>query len=198
MLPNKSARLVVSFLALLPITAIGLTGCTPPTQPGATASASYTDEATATVTAINKAKRLITLKGQDGQVATVQATDAVRNFDQINVGDTVRINYQEQVSVLVRGRGATPLSGVVVKAAGARAAPGQKPAGLGVISATRSVEVVSVDRTSHTVTFRESDGTVDSFVVQNPQNYALADGLQPGTIVDVTETAGVALAVTKL
>jgi hypothetical protein len=198
MLPNKSARLLASLLVVLPVTAVALVGCTPPTPPGATASATYNDEATATVTAVNKAKRQITLKSRDGQVATVKASDAVRNFDQISVGDTVRINYQEQISVLVKGKGAVPLDGVIVNTVGARAAAGQKPAGIGMISATRSVEVVSVDRTSHTVTFRESDGTLDSFVVQNPKNYALADGLQPGTVVDVTEAAGVAVAVTKL
>jgi len=41
---------------------------------------------TATVDAIDKAKRLITLKGPEGNLFVVQAGPEVKNFDQIKVG----------------------------------------------------------------------------------------------------------------
>ena len=50
----------------------------------------------------------------------------------------------------------------------------------------------------HTVTYREPDGTTDSFTVQNPANYAMADGLQPGSFVTVVETDAIAVSVDKL
>ena len=94
---------------------------------------------------------------------------------------------------------ATEKTDVVIVGVGAdRAAKGQTPAAAMTVSAKRSVEIVSVDRSSHTVTFREPDGSVDSIVVQNPNNFALADGLRPGTIVDVTVTAVAAVVVQKL
>jgi hypothetical protein len=138
------------------------------------------------------------LQDSAGQAATVQASDAVQNFDQIKVGDTVRVDYEERVDVRVQGGATPPIPGVIVQAAGTHAAKGQKPNGAFVVSAKRSVQIVSVDRTSHTVTFREPDGTLDSIVVQNPDNFALADGLRPGTIVDVTETVATAVAVQRL
>ena len=43
----------------------------------------------ATVKAIDKAKRLVTLKGPEGHTFVVQAGPEVKNFDQIKVGDEV-------------------------------------------------------------------------------------------------------------
>ncbi len=72
------------------------------------------------------------------------------------------------------------------------------PAALLATQTQRSVQIVSVDRTTHTVTFKEPDGSVYTLVVQNPANYALADGLQPGTYVVVTETQVVAVSADRV
>ena len=60
------------------------------------------------------------------------------------------------------------------------------------------MQIVSVDKFSHTVTFREHDGSVHSFTVQNPANYAFADGLQPGSYLTVVATDAIAVSVDKL
>jgi len=44
---------------------------------------------TAEVTAIDKKTRMITLKGEEGNEVTLEASDQVANFDQIKAGDTV-------------------------------------------------------------------------------------------------------------
>jgi hypothetical protein len=198
-MPSTNARYFSACVWAAVLTgSLALGACTPATPPGATASTTFSDEAKAKVIGLDRATRAITLQDERGQTATVRASNEVRNFDQIRVGDTVTVDYQEQIDILVRGTKATPISGVIVGAGAERAAKGQKPAGAVVVSAKRSVEIVSVDRTSHTVTFREPDGTLDSIVVQNPANFALADGLRPGTIVDVTETAVAAVSVQKI
>jgi hypothetical protein len=192
----KNFRMCTCIVTLAGSLALG--ACTPATPPGATASTIYSDQAKVKVTGLDRSSRLITLQDAHGQMTTVRASDAVRNFDQITVGDTVKVDYQEQIEILVRGINAAPIQGVIVGIGAERAAKGQTPAAAMIVSAKRSVEIVSVDRSSHTVTFREPDGSVDSIVVQNPNNFALADGLRPGTIVDVTVTAVAAVVVQKL
>ena len=192
----KNFRMCTCIVTLAGSLALG--ACTPATPPGATASTTYSDQAKVKVTGVDRSSRMITLQDARGQTTTVRASDAVRNFDQITVGDTVTVDYQERIEILVRGVNAAPIQGVIVGVGADRAAKGQTPAAAMVVSAKRSVEIVSVDRSSHTVTFREPDGSVDSIVVQNPDNFALADGLRPGTIVDVTVTAVAAVVVQKL
>jgi hypothetical protein len=174
-----------------------LAACALPTPQGATASANYSDQLTAQVTAVDKTRRLMTLRGPQGNVATIKVADGVQNFNQIQVGDKVRINYMERIDVTVAGKH-QPLDVIVVQSSASRAPRGQMPAGSGAVTAKRSVQIVSVDKNSHTVTFREGDGTLDSYVVQNPANYAFADGLQPGTVVDVAETAAMAISVDRV
>src|SRR5512144_951541 len=62
-------------------------------EPGKAAIAS-TVEASATVVAIDKGTRTITLKGPE-RTFDVVAGDEVRNFDQIKVGDRVTAKYVE-------------------------------------------------------------------------------------------------------
>ena len=61
---------------------------------GATASTTYSDQAKVKVTGVDRSSRMITLQDARGQTTTVRASDAVRNFDQITVGDTVTVDYQ--------------------------------------------------------------------------------------------------------
>jgi hypothetical protein len=175
---------------------IGCTPATPVTPPGTTATAEFNGQATARVIGIDKAHRGVTLQSPDGQVVRLNVTDAVRNFDRIAIGDTVRVTVHSRLEVTAAGNQALP--GVIVDQGGARAAPGAKPAGIWALRTQHSVQIVSVDKVGHTVTFREPDGTLDSFTVQNPANYAMADGLQPGSYVTVVETDAVAVSVDKI
>ena len=179
------------------VLSLGLAGCTPsPTPPAATASAAFSDQVTATVVGIDRAKRGVTLRSPDGQVADVYVSDAVRNFDRIAVGDTVRLTVHVQFHVAAAGDRSLP--GVIVEESMARAPVGSRPAGIWAARTQRSLQIVSVDKVAHTVTFRESDGSVDSFTVQNPANYAFADGLQPASYVTVIRTDAIAASVDKL
>ena len=109
----------------------------------------------------------------------------------------MRVSYYARVDFEVAGNQA-PVEGVIEQGSGVRAPAGQMPAALLATQTQRSVQIVSVDRTTHTVTFKEPDGSVYALVVQNPANYALADGLQPGTYVVVTETQVVAVSADRV
>jgi len=55
---------------------------------------------TATVTAIDKQKGTITLKGPEGKVNTVKVQDPA-NLDKVSVGDDLMITYTEALAISV-------------------------------------------------------------------------------------------------
>jgi hypothetical protein len=190
-LVSLGALFVSSFASVVP-------AATPDTTPTSVASRGATIEGQLKVVSIDKARRSLTLEDPSGHVAKVRATDAVRNFDQIQVGDTVKIAYNVEVIAKVRGHNVPAIPGVIVQGENRRAAKGLKPMGQDKITAMRSVTIVSVDKATHTVTFREPDGSVDSLVVQDPKNYAFLNELKPGVVVDVTKTESLAISVEKM
>lgn len=44
-------------------------------------------EATATVTAVDMANRLVTIQGPEGNLTVIQVTDQVKNLPQVKIGD---------------------------------------------------------------------------------------------------------------
>ena len=72
-----------------------LAGCAKPLPSGESVE---TEEITARVTAIDRAGRLVTVQGEEGNQLVVQAGEGVRNFDQIEVGDTVAVTYTEAIA----------------------------------------------------------------------------------------------------
>lgn len=174
-----------------------LSGCTPTTPIGAQTSVSAAHAVTASVVAVDKANREITLRGHDGREATFDVPPEVRNFNQIMAGDTVRLSYRARMDFLVTGSN-VPVSGVEVMVGSARAPTGQMPAGLLGGRMRLTVQILSVDRNSHTVTFRLPDGSVDAVTAVNPANFVFVDGLRAGTNVLVTVTQAVAVAVDRV
>ena len=63
----------------------------------------------ASVEAIDKQSRMITLKGPRGNIVTLKAGEEIVNFDQINKGDNVVARYYESVAIIVDDvKGAQP------------------------------------------------------------------------------------------
>ena len=80
---------------------------------------------TASVVGIDKKDRTLTLRGSQGNVVTVEVTDDVRNFDQIEVGNNVKVTYYEAVAVYFGEHGTQPKADA--GAVFARAPKGAKP-----------------------------------------------------------------------
>ena len=80
-------------------------------EPGKVAMAEAV-RVSATVQAIDKDKRLVTLKRRDGSTFVVTAGPEVKNFDQIKTGDEVVLRYVEALSLeLKKGRRRHPRKG---------------------------------------------------------------------------------------
>ena len=149
-----------------------------------------TAEVSATVTAVDKATRTITLKGPQRTVEVV-AGDAVKNFDQIKVGDSVAVKYVEALTLeLKKTKAPVDAKGEV---AAVRAAPGARPAGAIGREITLRADVVDVDPKNSTISLKGPRGNVVDLKVQNQDHFKV---VKKGDQVEVVYTEAVALAVT--
>ena len=154
-------------------------------------------EAKALVVALDRAERLVTLRREDGSLFDVQVGDGVRNFDQIAVGDKLRVQYQETLAATLRpaGVGAAPTEGVF---AAGRAKPGAKPgAGLGrAISVC--VRIESIDLENHIVVFSLSTGELHAHRIVTPEGREFVKKLRLGDTVQLEYAEALALSITEL
>jgi hypothetical protein len=145
---------------------------------------------TATITAIDKATRDVTLKGPQGNEMTVTAGPKVRNFDKLKVGDQVNAKYAEALTLqLVKGGGKKVER--TEDMGGARAKAGAQPAGAVGRQVTVVADVTAVDPAKQTVTLKGPERTVE-LPVKDPEQFKL---ISVGDQVEATYTQALALAV---
>ena len=153
--------------------------------------------ATASVVGIREAERIVTLRREDGTSFDVQCGPAVRNFDQIAVGDTLRVRYKESLVAqkLAPGEAAKPTEAAL---AGARTPAGDKPgAGVGMAVSLR-VKIESVDRDHGIVVFSLPSGELIAHRVETKEGREFASGLKVGDMVQVDHMEVLALAVDEM
>jgi hypothetical protein len=144
----------------------------------------------ATVEAIDKGNRTLTLKGPKGNLMTLPVDESVQRFDNVKVGDTVTADYYESVAYDVRkpGSPATPDAA----AAKAGALPGEKPAGAVMGMTVTTVTIEAIDPTIPAVSVRTADGNILSFRIQHKKNL---EGVNVGDQVVITQTAALVISV---
>lgn len=190
-------RLAFVAAAALAITVI--TGCAQ--QPSATddtvvssapgkGMVTRTIQVSAQVVGIDRRTRTVTLKGPEGKVADIVAGPEVRNFDQIRTGDMVVVRYVQALSLELRKT--TGSRDLTVAAAGARAAPGERPGAAVAGQVTAVADVVAVDATNMVITLRGPRGNIVDLHVKNPDHFKV---VKVGDQVDVTYTEAMALSV---
>lgn len=130
--------------------------------PGRTVVQSY--EVTASVAAIDRATRKVTIVDPAGIKITVKCGPEVVNFDQVSVGDQLKMRVTEQLVVEM----ADPAERTEHRqtALVALAPEGSKPGGI-VAEATQVTAVVTaLDPETHTATLQFEDGTRKTFPVR--------------------------------
>ena len=156
-------------------------------------STSETVTATAQVEAIDHETRVVTLLMENGEHFTTEAGEEVRNFGQVNVGDTVYVHYTESMSIrVVADDGVEPEAYVSQDVA--RAGEGRMPGFAATESSvvTAIVEAINVDE--GTFRLREADGEIRQYTARNPDNLRLAE---VGDKVVATVTTSVVITVDK-
>lgn len=149
---------------------------------------------TAVVEDVDVEKRLVTLRGPEGKVTTIEVDESVRNLPQVRKGDTVRVEYYESIAIQLAKPGEVEVGDAAVAEEMARSKPGDKPGGISARAVTIVAMVEAIDKTNGTVTLKGAEGESRTIKAQNPANL---DKIKVGDTVQITYTEAVAIAVEK-
>ncbi len=155
------------------------------------------EDIAATVTAIDQSRRLVTLRGPQGNDLTLEVGPSVRNLAQVQVGDIVRLSY-EQTYLATRTDSVEMSPSVPVTVGAAVAELGERPGAAVGAMATMTVRIESVGPDGRTVTFSEPDGRLRAINVQREEAQAFVRSLRPGVIVELTYAETLVIAVEQL
>jgi phage baseplate assembly protein gpV len=136
---------------------------------------------TGTITAIDQANRIVTLKGSDGLPVAVKAPEQVENFKSLKVGDQVTATYFEAMAVQVRKPG-DPAPAAVPPITTTTRTDG-KPGSTTRRSQTFSVSVQAVDAAAQSITVKGPQGNVVTMKVRDPKQL---QNVKAGDMLDVT------------
>jgi hypothetical protein len=134
-----------------------------PGVPGGAVVQTY--ELTATVAALDEAARRVTLVTQDGIKKTIKAGPEVINFDQIRIGDQLKVTATEQLVVKMAGPGESANDGA--DALVALAPKGAKPGGVMAETTQATAKVTAIDRQKRTATLQFEDGSTSTVPVRS-------------------------------
>jgi Cu/Ag efflux protein CusF len=146
---------------------------------------------TATVQAIDLEKRIVTLKGPEGNVFDVKVGPEARNLAQVKPGDIVVAKYFEAVAVEVK-KGGVGIRGKETETAVSRAPLGEKPAGAVATTTTITANVTKVDPKKQVVTLEGPSGRSVNVKVKDP---AVFSQIKAGEQVEMVITEAIAIAV---
>jgi translation initiation factor IF-1 len=128
-------------------------------------SFSMTEAATLTakVTDIDYQARTVQLTDAEGKVRTVHVSDAIRNFQQVQKGDTVTVEVQESLDVEVQQGPGEPMN--IGSESQTSSLPGQKPAGIRTIEGKLKTRVEAIDYQARTITCKNRKGVLTTYKV---------------------------------
>ncbi|HEX3381200.1 MAG TPA: hypothetical protein VHU21_15595 [Paraburkholderia sp.] len=127
---------------------------------------SGTVKTTATVVGIEPETRTVWLKDPKGKVVQVVVGEEARNFDQLKVGDAIRVEYSQALTISLH-KGNAPLSANETQTLD-RTPAGAKPGGSASREVTIMANVVAVNHQSGVVTLKGPQGNSVDLVVQDP------------------------------
>lgn len=190
-------------LALVPSAVFVFTSCSSSSSGERATAAAYqpgvpggvmvdTFQITATVTAVDSAKRQVTLVTPDGKKTQFKAGPEVVNFPQIRVGDQVKATMTEQLVVFVREKGGARNDGQAGLIA--LAPKGAKPGVLMAETVEVTTKVKSVDLKNHKATLEFPDGSTKTVKVRQDVKISDAD---VGREVVIRATEALAILVEK-
>jgi len=176
----------------------------PAAQPAPAAMAAVTqaqisDELTATayVIAVDKPSRTVTLRSTDGRVFQIVAPPEVRNFDQIAVGNELRVTYRVALAAKLLPPG-TPQTAPMSGAVATRAEVGDRPAAAAGAGVSVRVKVVSIDPANDIVVCSLSSGELVAHKVKTDEGRAFVKHLKQGDLVQLDYAEAIAISVDEV
>jgi len=147
----------------------------------------------ATIKSVDRDKREVTLKKDDGSTVTFKVPERARNFDQMKPGDVVTAAYTESVAVAVRKSDEPPSA--TGRESVERSAPGQKPGIEKTSTVQMSATIEKIDHDKRQLTLKGPEGKTKT--VKVPEDMKRFDELKEGDQIVVTATESIAIEVTK-
>jgi len=135
---------------------------------------------TATVVAIDPNERVVMLKDDKGDTNAVVVPPDVKMFSSLKVGDKIDVDYYQGLALSLLPPGTKP--GRAASQTRSTSGPGSAQVGSDL---TVSAEIISVDPSQDTVTFKGPHG-VRTVRVNDPQLQRTVMALKPGQVVQVT------------
>jgi hypothetical protein len=135
----------------------------------------------ATITAVDQAKRMLTLRDDMGNEDTVSVSPEVKRFEELKPGQKVNLTYYESlVFQLVKAgeKGAGASAGATVNRG-----TGALPSATIASQETMTVTVKAIDATVPSVTVATDDGRVVTRKIENKKNL---ENVKPGDKIDIT------------
>ncbi len=149
-------------------------------------------EVSATIEGVYPESRLLVLNGPAGH-SVIAAGPEVKNFDQIKVGDKVKVTYTAAFAAKITKSKDKPET--TVDAAAYTAPVGSKPAAAVGQTISSTVVIESVDTSFDAVSFMRPDGLVRTIAVESPEGKKFIRTLKKGDKVDVEYTEALAISV---
>jgi hypothetical protein len=192
----------ILWISSLVVLGVALNRAMPLARAEATASASAGDaqglrSATVltihgTVTAIDKAEKLVTIQVPSGQKYTLKVENPY-NLDAAKVGTGVVVRYYEAVSVRKK-RAAESLPALSVNGGVVTARAGGVPGAVAEAQVNAVVSVVQVDKANGTVTIKGVDGSIETAKANNPK---VLSHLKAGDDLVITTSRATAISLDK-
>ena len=184
-------------LTIIIILAAVISGCTMlNTKPEEMAKGIEVDNTvvmTAEVVAIDKIDRTIALLGSEGDIVDLEVGEEARNFNQIKVGDMLKVVYYESVAIYIGEKGTQPDANAGIIAG--RSAMGEKPGGFITEVIDISATVESINKFKRTLKLKMPDGNVVKTKVD--KSVKAFDSLKKGDAIHARLTEAVAISIEK-
>lgn len=114
------------------------------------------------VIGIDHDARWVLLKDRSGFTRKIEVGNEVQNFNQVSLGDIIKVNYAETIKIKAFGADAVK-AGAEAEAVFGRAPKGQMPAMLGAKATTLVVTIANIDLENSLVTLKDKQGNTKTF-----------------------------------
>ncbi|CAG4893637.1 hypothetical protein [Paraburkholderia gardini] len=188
----RNSKLVV-VVALVALANVGFAQTKPEvdvTSAPGKVSVTGTVKTTSTVVGIEPDTRTVWLRDPKGKVVQVVVGEEARNFDQIKLGDVVKAEYSQAITLTLIKEGATV--GANENHSLERAPLGAKPGGTATRQITIMANVTAVNTHSSVVTLKGPQGNSVDVVVQDPDQL---NRIKKGDHMEVVYNEAVAISV---
>ena len=140
-----------------------------------------------TVETIDKSRRAVNIKTADGKFVALDVPASAKRFDELKVGDKVKVTYNNNVFVRLK-----PAGEAAVDTADTASTMGKeaRPGGTAAMVRTMTATIADIDKSASSMTFVGPNGWKYSRRVVDPKVF---DQVKVGDKVDITWSTDVTL-----